>query len=852
MPLDTPMMRQYTAMKDKHPDCLLFFRLGDFYEMFGDDAVLVSRELDLTLTTRDRTVENPDERVPMCGVPHHSSEAYIARLVAKGYKIAICEQLEDPSAAKGLVERDIIRVVTAGTLTEPSMLDDGKPNYLAAIYISDDELALARADISTGEATAFSYPANAPARLRNELAAAPPRETLLGGAAATDKTLARYIADVLGCTADPRDDLFDGDISALGDSPIRGAAALAAAALVKYIAETRLSSVPQLRFHDTSDGEYMELDIAAIRGLELVQSSSTGEKRGSLLWAVDHTRTPMGRRMLRAWVLRPLLGVARIQRRLDAVGELVSQSVARGEITYALRGIGDVERLSGKIAYGNGNARDVAALGQSLDKLDDLLPPLEPMKSAELREIFALDRLADLRADIARTIDAAPPVALHDGGLIKLGCDPEVDRLRELVNGGGDAVAQLEMRERDRTGLRLKVGYNRVTGYYIELPRSKAEDVPPDYVRRQTLANTERYVTEELKRLENDVLSARERCAQMEFEIFTALCKRVAAAALRVSETAERIAVLDALCSLAETASRGGWVMPALNVDGVIDITAGRHPVVELTHTDSHFVPNDAKLDCRDRIATIITGPNMAGKSTYMRQTALIVLLAQIGSFVPASAANISVVDRIFTRIGAADDLAGGRSTFMVEMSEASDILAHATRRSLILLDEIGRGTSTYDGMAIARAILEFCADRRRLGAKTMFSTHYHELADMEHEIPGVVCCAMTARRQGGEVIFLRKVTPGAMRDSYGIDVARLAGLPESVLRRARTVMDELSGGAQPVATTAPVAAVTDQFTLSDTRDKAVVDRLHALEPDALSPIEALNLIYELKKELGD
>ncbi|MDR0838331.1 MAG: DNA mismatch repair protein MutS [Oscillospiraceae bacterium] len=859
MPDNTPMMRQYREIKAKNPDCLLFFRLGDFYEMFGEDAITASRELDLTLTTRDRAVENPEERIPMCGVPYHSSEAYIARLVARGYKVAVCEQLEDPATAKGLVDRDIIRVVTPGTVTEPSMLDEGKPNYLAAVYVSDDGAAICYADISTGEMTVTPLEGDNPQKVRNELSVISPREAILGGRAAHDGAMLDFLTSQLNCFTQSEEarfregyaenalrDRFGADAEhetgLLPGSP----EAIATGALLGYVGDTRRTPAAHLRFSKSAAG-YMELDLNAIRGLELIASSSTGEKKGSLLWVLDHTKTAMGRRLLRGWVTRPLLSPTAIRRRQDAVGELARETVLRGELTEALRGVGDIERLSGKIIYGTATARDLLSLAGSAGEFEALGENLAAFEAAALVELRGFDRLEDIRAEIADTIDGDPPFSVREGGIIREGRDAEIDRLRGLVRDGGGAMAELERREREATGIKLKIGYNRVFGYYIEMPRSKSEDVPEGYERRQTLANAERFVTAELKRLESELLTAKERAVALEYELFKALLDSIAERSGRVLETARRLAELDAYCSLAEAAARGGYVRPEVNLDGIVDIRAGRHPVVELARADTLFVPNDTFLDGRENIAAIITGPNMAGKSTYMRQTALIVLMAQMGSFVPAAGAVIGVVDRIFTRIGASDDLAAGKSTFMVEMTEAAEILKNATSRSLLIFDEIGRGTSTYDGVAIARAILEYCATRLR--AKTLFSTHYHELAAAEREVQGVKCYSISAKKRGGDLIFLRKISPGGARDSYGIDVANLAGLPRSVVARSREVMEGLTLGAGEVFAAEPEEA---QISMQDTRGIELAEVIRRTDIDTITPIEAMNLLFELKKRAGD
>jgi len=858
------MMNQYHAIKEEHSDCILFFRLGDFYEMFDEDARTASKELDLTLTTRDRGVEDPDERVPMCGVPYHSSEAYIARLIQKGYKVAICEQLEDPAEAKGLVDRGVIRIVTPGTVTDSSMLDEAKANYLAAVCADADGAAVCFADISTGELCARSFPAAEASRVLNELARFSPSEAVLDSGAAAVPQITDMLKTRLSCMTETNDALFDGEtarslvpaqfgarnLEALGLAGEPEATA-AVGALLRYMRDTQkteLSPVRKLDFY--SDGRYMELDIQTLRSLELLASMRTGEKRGSLLWAMDQTKTPMGSRMLRAWVSRPLLSPAAIGRRLDAVDELFSDNVARPELALALRGVGDMERIVGKAVYGSANCRDLAALSNSISALPRLAELLAPMKSSLLGEIRAMDPLSDLRELIGRAVCDDPPFSVREGGMIREGYSEEADKLRDLLGGSARAMADIEAREKARTGKKLRVGYNHVFGYYIEIPRAQSKDVPADYVRKQTLVNCERFITGELKELETALLSAKESLVALEYRLFTELRERIAGEVLRIQDTARAVAELDALCSLASAAASNGWTRPEITLDGVVDVRDGRHPVVELTQKDTLFVPNDAYLDTEGSRTAIITGPNMAGKSTYMRQTALIVLMAQMGSFVPAGRARVGIVDRVFTRIGASDDLAGGRSTFMVEMTEVAEILRAATPRSLLILDEIGRGTSTYDGMAIARAVLEYCTDKKRLGAKTLFATHYHELTALEAEIPGIKNYSITAKKRGGDLIFLRKIVPGGADDSYGIEVAHLAGVPEAVIRRARTVLAELESAGAPASAPAPAAAPAgDQFSLERMAADDLAQTLRATDLNTITPLEALNLLFELKKK---
>ena len=857
------MKRQYQEIKQEHEDCLLFFRLGDFYEMFNDDAKVASRELDLALTTRDRNVEDPDERTPMCGVPYHSAEAYIGRLIAKGYKVAICEQMEDPALAKGLVKRDVIRIISPGTVTESSMLEEARSNYLGAVYLDQQGGGVAFCDISTGEFCCAAFSDDAQSHVLNELGRFAPREVLLSpgaeqSAAVTDFVSKRLEAmperdpakfEYLPCAAllCRQFGFSDVDESGLGESP---AAVCAAGALLGYLLETQKFDLSHINRLDVFfDGRYMELDWATRRSLELTETMRGGEKRGSLLWVLDKTKTPMGGRLLRAWVERPLLSALAIKRRLAAVQELVGDGVSRGELINALREITDMQRLVGRCVYGTAGGRDLRSLANCIAVLPRLCALLAPFGSQELREIAGMDLLEELREAIDRAVCDEPPFSVREGGILREGYSEEVDRLRLLRDNGTQMVSELEQRERERTGIKkLKVGYNKVFGYYIDVPKSAGEmNIPADYIRKQTLVSNERYFTPELKELENSLMSARERINELEYQIFVELRDRVAANVDRVQAASDAVARLDALCSLAEVAVRNRYTCPEVDVSRQLHIVEGRHPVVEQTLKDVLFVPNDTYLDDRDDRVAIVTGPNMAGKSTYMRQTALIVLMAQIGSFVPARSATIGIVDRVFTRIGASDDLAAGQSTFMVEMNEMANILKHATPKSLLILDEIGRGTSTYDGMAIARAVLEYCADKRRLGAKTMFATHYHELSVLEGEVSGVRNYNITAKKQGGTLVFLRKIVPGAADESYGIEVAKLAGIPDGVIGKAKGYLKELTenGASVPVS----AAAEEAQITLADVGADEVSRILRATDLNSLTPLEAMNLLFELQKK---
>ena len=856
------MKMQYNAIKAQHPDCLLFYRLGDFYEMFDEDARIGARELDLALTTRDRG-KPEEEQTPMCGVPYHSAEQYISRLIQKGYKVAVCEQMEDPKLTKGLVSRDIIRIITPGTVLESSMLQEEVSNYLGAVYLEGDAGGCAFADVSTGEVCAASFPRGALGHILNELSRFRPREAVLSPAAAEQRELRDALEKRLSCRTEAGTDRFsvvgcrEGIRSQYGATEeelgLDGPGALALGGLLSYLNETQRGDMRQLRRPDVfTHGRYMELDAAARRNLELTENLRTGEKKGSLLWVLDKTRTPMGGRMLRSWVERPLLSPVGIRRRLSAVDELYKDNVNRGELINLLREIGDIQRLTSRAVYGTANGRDMLALGRYLEALPALFGRLQGAESALLRSLAGTDPLEDVCFLLRRAICDEPPFSVREGGILRAGYSEEVDRLRDIRQNGAARVAELESRERERTGIKkLKVGYNKVFGYYIDIPNSAgAVDLPEEYIRKQTLVNGERYFTPELKALEEDITSARDRIEQLEYDYFMDVLRSVAARVDDIQTAAAAVAELDALCSLAEVAVRNNYVCPEIELSRSLRIVEGRHPVVEQMQRDAMFVPNDTYLnDAEDRVA-IVTGPNMAGKSTYMRQTAIIVLMAQMGSFVPAKSACVGVVDRVFTRIGASDDLAGGQSTFMVEMSEVASILKNATADSLLILDEIGRGTSTYDGMAIARAVLEYCSDPKRLGAKTMFATHYHELSVLEGSLPGVRNYNISAKRQNGKLIFLRKILPGATDDSYGIEVAKLAGVPEAVIRSASAHLRELTE--QGAAPAAPAPALSDQVSLLDVGANTVAERLRGLDPNSLTPLEALNLVFELKKEAGD
>ena len=862
----TPMMRQYLEIKEKNQDCILFFRLGDFYEMFAEDAKLASRELDLTLTTRDRG-KAKENQVPMCGVPFHSAESYIARLVAKGYKVAICEQTEDPATAKGLVDRDIVRIVTPGTVTESSMLDERRNNYICALFGANDSYGLAFCDVSTGAFYVTSAAgATALDRVLAELGRFSPVEVIRWGENARGGELDATLADKLHCCVDEGDEArFDeaaagallerhfgkslGDLSLAGQS----AAVRAAGALLATLVDTQKNDLAHIRdLQYYTAGRFMELDLTARRNLELTETLRGKEKRGSLLWVLDKTKTAMGGRLLRSWLEKPLLDPAEIVRRQSAVAELLEDAPRRGELTAALGEISDLERIMARVSTGSANARDLVSLAQGCQLLPELKDQLSHFSGTLLGGLCGdLDTLEDCAKGIFETLVDEPPFSIREGGLIRQGADPEIDRLRDIMNGGTGTMAAIETEAREKTGIRtLRVGYNRVFGYYIEVSKSFTDQVPPEYIRKQTLVNCERYITPELKELEGTILTAKDRVLELEYQRFCQLRNHIADQAARIQTTAAVVATVDALCSLAAVAAQNGYCRPEITAGTEIEIREGRHPVVEKMLKNDLFVPNDTELGREDNRVDIITGPNMAGKSTYMRQVALIVIMAQMGSYVPARSARLGIVDRVFTRIGASDDLASGQSTFMVEMWEVAQILKYATARSLLILDEIGRGTSTYDGMAIARAVLEYAADPKRLGAKTLFATHYHELTDIEGELPGVRNLNIAVKKRAGDMIFLRKIVPGAADDSYGVEVAKLAGLPRQVVSRAYEILRDLESENPAPAPKKEQEPREDQVSMGDLAAQDIRAALEKITVETLTPIEAMNELYRLKKML--
>ena len=863
----TPMMRQYFKIKEQYTDALLFYRLGDFYEMFFDDAKTASRELELVLTGRDCGQE---ERAPMCGIPFHAAETYIARLVAKGYKVAVCEQTEDPSQAKGIVTRDVIRVITPGTVTESIMLDEEKNNYLASVYLDVNAAGMCFCDVSTGELyVSTEVGGSLTDKIINSLARFSPAELLCNDSLPADKTIRTYISrksDILASVRNEDSYLdsrqvaenhFGRTVGEMGleDSP---ETVKALGGLLTYLFATQknsLANINEIKVYN--DEKYLSLGAVTRRNLELTETERRREKKGSLLWVLDKTRTAMGKRLLRSWVEQPLINLSGIIYRQNAVEELFELTQLRTELSDALQGINDLERITTRVVYGSANAKELRSLYATATALPVIKEMLGEFRSSMLKDTCErLDTLDEIKELIEASIVEDPPFSVREGNMIRDGYCQELDELRTIVNGGKDFLSKIEIEEQEKTGIKkLKIGYNRVFGYYIEVLNSFKEYVPEHYIRKQTLSNCERYITPELKELESKVLGAQERITKLEYELFSDIRERIADAQFRLRNTASALATLDALCSLAKVAQNNNYVRPEVNMGDVIEIKDGRHPVVEKFLDDAPFVPNDTLLDGDENRAAIITGPNMAGKSTYMRQTAIIVLMAQIGSFVPARKATIGIVDSIFTRVGASDDLVGGQSTFMTEMSEVSGILANATNKSLIILDEIGRGTSTYDGMSIARAVLEYVSDKKKIGAKTLFATHYHELTELEGSLPGVKNYNTSVKKRGDDITFLRRIVRGAADGSYGIEVAKLSGIPGSVVSRARVILKELEeNGAVTTVVKSEIREQpqedTLQFGMFSGANNELLDEIKELDVNTLTPIEALQKLYEIKKRI--
>ena len=860
----TPMMKQYMEVKEQYADYILLYRLGDFYECFFDDAVIASQELELTLTSRDC---GDGKRAAMCGVPFHKADVYVGRLVEKGIKVAICEQVSDPKESQGLVKREVTRVVTPGTVTDAALLAEGKNNFLMAICFSGEACGVATADISTGEiSSTYLSGSDMPSQLKNEIGAYQPAEIILNCPAESLFDIAKFAHDRFSTmVTDNQPRLFSYDrarecaLRSFGDEAEKlteTETLMATGALLSYIAETQKTDVTFTKGVNVySRGQYLEIDLNTIRNLELVESMRTKEKRGSLLWVLDRTKTAMGARLMRSWVIRPLVDPARIYQRQSAVSALHSNVRARDTLGELLSGMLDIERLTAKAVYGTANARDLKAISQSIKDLPEIKALISSLASDTFKRITAeFDTLDDIYELLDRAIADNPPLTVREGGMIKEGFNADVDYYRSIKDGGTDIMASIEQREKEATGIKtLKVAYNRVFGYYIEVSKSFIDQVPDRFVRKQTLANCERYITQELKEMESTIFSADEKLVNLEYDIFDSLRSFVQENRERIRKAASIVAEIDSYRSLAEVAAKNNYVCPEVDLSTDIIIKDGRHPVVEKFVRDSYFVPNDTTLDTSSNKVMIITGPNMAGKSTYMRQVAIITAMAQIGSFVPAREAKIGVVDKLFTRVGASDDLASGQSTFMLEMTEVATILKNATRRSLIIYDEVGRGPSTYDGMSIARAVVEYTYSKK-IGAKTLFATHYHELTDMEDEFPGIVNYNIAAKKRGDSITFLRKIVRGGTDDSYGIEVAKLAGIPSDVVKRAKEILDSIES-AEPAPKKAAKAEQSDFDLFSGivaSKENEVADKLREVDINTLTPIEAMNTLFQLKKMLSD
>ncbi len=876
----TPMMQQYMAIKEQYKDCILFYRLGDFYEMFYDDALTASRELEITLTGKNCGQE---ERAPMCGVPYHAVDVYLNKLVAKGYKVAICEQAEDPKQAKGIVKREVIRIVTPGTNLSQQALDEGRNNYLMCLVYDNNQFGLAITDISTGDF--YTTEVATLKELYDEIHRFSPSEIIcndsfyMSGASLDDfkdrlhvsvSTLDTWYMDEAVSVQKIKEHFKVASLDGLGlaDFP---SGTLAVGALLLYLYETQKNTLDNLtKITPYRSGGYMIIDSATNRNLELIETLREKQKKGSLLWVLDKTKTAMGARLMRNWIEQPLIEKKKITARQDAVEELYNDMITREEIREYLNAVYDLERLVTRISYRTANPRDLIAFKTSLGMIPPVKQLLSQAKSTELKEIDErMDCLEDIYDLIEKSIQDEPPIMIREGGMIKEGYNEDVDKFRLSRTEGKTWLAELEAREKEKTGIKnLRVRYNKVFGYYLEVTNSYKELVPEDWTRKQTLANAERYITPELKELEDMILGAEDKLSALEYDLYCEVRDSIGEQVVRIQETAKAIAHLDVLASLACVAQSNDYVRPSINTKGVIDIQGGRHPVVEKMNNNQMFIENDTYLDNKNHRISIITGPNMAGKSTYMRQSALIVLMAQIGSFVPAKSANIGIVDRIFTRVGASDDLASGQSTFMVEMTEVANILRNATSRSLLILDEIGRGTSTFDGLSIAWAVVEHISNPKLLGAKTLFATHYHELTELEGKLDSVNNYCIAVREQGDDIIFLRKIIRGGADKSYGIQVARLAGVPDSVIDRAKEIASwleetdvtdkaknlQVRTSAKKKEVVREAVPAEKQMSLFDIypADHPVLKELAGLDVSNMTPIQALNTLYELQKRLKE
>ncbi|MBR7117689.1 MAG: DNA mismatch repair protein MutS [Clostridia bacterium] len=860
------MMKQYLDVKEEYEGYVLLYRLGDFYECFYEDAVLASRELELTLTGRDC---GDGKRAAMCGVPFHKADLYVGRLVEKGYKVAICEQVSDPKSSVGLVKREVTRVVTPGTVTDAGILNESKNNYLAAVCYGVSGIGLSFADISTGEfSSTYISGQDAEQKLKNELGAYTPSEVIINLPEDKCADLINFLKDrchsVINAGAsslfayDKTKESVQNNFKDEADKLNLPEMIMSSGALLQYIRDTQKTGATfGNELNAYAEGQYLELDLNTRRNLELTESMRAKEKRGSLLWVLDKTKTAMGARLLRSWLLKPLLNPVAIINRQSMVEDLVKEHILRDELGELLSATLDLERLTAKVVYGTANAKDLRAIYLSIEKLPEIKSRILNSECKHLRDLASkIDTLEDLAELLGNAVVDDPPFTIREGGMIREGFNSEVDYLRSIKKNGAGVMASIEEREKEATGIKtLKVAYNKVFGYYIEVSKSFANDVPLHYVRKQTLTNCERYITEELKEMENTIFTADEKLVSLEYDLFMGLRAVVAENNERIRASANLIAELDVYRSLADVAVKNAYVCPEVDLSSELIIKDGRHPVVEKFVTDTYFVPNDTTLDTSSNRMMIITGPNMAGKSTYMRQVAIITIMAQIGSFVPAKVARVGIVDKVFTRVGASDDLASGQSTFMLEMNEVATILKNATKRSLIIYDEVGRGTSTFDGMAIARAVVEY-THSKKIGAKTLFATHYHELTDMEAEFDGIVNYNIAAKKRGDSITFLRKIVRGGTDDSYGIEVAKLAGVPSEVVKRAREILKDIESGAIRTESAPKSVSTDDTFDLFSgivaSKNTEVIDKLREIDINTLTPIEAMNTLYELKKMLGE
>ena len=865
----SPMMQKYLETKEQYKDCILFYRLGDFYEMFFDDAITAARELEITLTGKDCGQE---ERAPMAGVPHHAAEMYISRLIAKGYKVAICEQLEDPKTAKGIVKRGVIKVVTPGTIIDSNMLEERKNNYIMSIYKTGIYFGISVCDISTGEfyVAEIKDNSNFPLLL-DELARYSPSELVVNSMMAECQEEMSKIKERFNCYITRfQDKFFEGKPDTIGlrfnvldtnqrkieNLQEKTLAVNAINALIEYIEQTQMTSLDHLnKIVVYQISKYMSLDINARRNLEITEKMRDKSKKGTLLWVLDKTSTSMGGRLLRRWLNDPLIDTLEINKRLDAVKALKDDIMLRGDVIENLKKVYDIERLASKMAYGNANARDMITLKNSLQKLPALKQVLTHCQAPMLKEQNDnIDELQDIYELIDKAIVEDPPMTVKDGGVIKLGFDEEIDKLKTATTEGKNWIIALEAEEREKTGIKnLKVGFNKVFGYFIEVTKSNLGQVPERYIRKQTLTNAERYITEDLKNLENQILGAEEKVVNLEYNAFVQIREEIARNIKRLQLSAMSVATLDVLTSFAQVAEDLNYCMPTVDNSGIIDIKGGRHPVIEKMLGAGAFVDNDTYLDKEENRLSIITGPNMAGKSTYMRQVALITLMAQVGSFVPAQEAHIGVVDKIFTRVGASDDLSMGQSTFMVEMMEVATILKEATANSLVILDEIGRGTSTYDGLSIAWAVAEYIADKEKCGAKTLFATHYHELTELENQLDGIKNYSIAVKEKGEDIIFLRKIVRGGTDESYGIHVARLAGVPKPVTQKANEILKNLER--KSILSGKKVEKqdkkqVEGQFDMYNYKLAEIAHELDKVNLNELTPIDALNTLVRIKEKM--